>query len=285
MALFKRRQDRPSASPKDASGRAEAETGASQDQTEDGERSGARPGGEAQATADPQDALGGSGEGDQPGDQQEDRQTDQEGDQTASGPFDEAEQPGLEGLADFGAVRLPVRAGFKVSAGVAKATGRPVSLTVSKDGSQLELQAFAAPKTAGIWEEALDQLEGSAAKQGGKATRTEGRFGPELIAEIPVATAQGRTGKQVVRFIGVDGPRWLLRGAITGKAARERAAAADLEDLFAGVVVVRGGEARPPREPLPLRLPGAARLEPGGGDAQGESPGLLKRGPEITEVR
>ncbi|MDR2567233.1 MAG: DUF3710 domain-containing protein [Bifidobacteriaceae bacterium] len=203
---------------------------------------------------------------------------------TASGPFDESERPVKDGLVDFGAIRLPALPGFKVSAGVAKATGRPVSLTVAKDGSQMELQAYAAPKTLGIWEEVLDQLEGSAAKQGGKASRAEGRFGPELIAEIPTATAQGRTGKQVVRFMGVDGPRWLLRGAITGKAARDRAAGEDLEELFAGVVVVRGTDARPPREALPLRLPGAGKA-PDGQEAGSDPTALLERGPEITEVR
>lgn len=235
------------------------------------------------------DAAGGAGgaAGDQTA-------SDEVADRAQSGPFDESERPGLDGLIDFGAVRLPARAGFKVSAGVAKATGRPVNLTVTKDGSALELQAFAAPKTAGIWDEGLEELAASISKQGGKATPGRGRFGAELTAELPTKTAQGRTGKQVVRFIGVDGPRWLLRGAITGKAARDQAAGAELEDFFASVVVVRGGEARPPREALALKLPaGAARADesaPGGQDkaadkAPDKAPGLLDRGPEITEVR
>ncbi|MDR0592288.1 MAG: DUF3710 domain-containing protein [Bifidobacteriaceae bacterium] len=205
-------------------------------------------------------------------------------DQAASGPYDQSERPSAAGLIDFGAIRLPARPGFKVSAGVANATGRPVSLTVAKAGSGLELQAFAAPKTASVWEEGLDQLEESVVKQGGKATRQTGRFGSELVAELPTTTAQGRTGKQVVRFIAAEGPRWLLRGTISGKAARDRDAAAELEDFFAAAVVVRGGEARPPREALPLKMPGGPKAAPDQA-AAADPLALAPRGPEIAEIR
>ncbi|MDR1186432.1 MAG: DUF3710 domain-containing protein [Bifidobacteriaceae bacterium] len=272
MALFKRRRAAESDQDGAKVGR-DAHTG-----------QGARTGGDAQgdSAADTADADAQADPGESP---------DAAGDgPAASGPYDEAERPSLDGMVDFGAIRLPVVSGLKVSAGVAKATGRPVTLTVGKDGSQIELQAYAAPKTLGIWDEGIDDLEKSVTKQGGKASRQEGRFGAELVAEIPAKTAQGRVGKQVVRFIGVDGPRWLLRGAVTGKAARDLEAATALEDLFAGIVVARGDEARPPREALPLKLPGAPKA-PGSEAAEGtegasEDPtALLKRGPEITEVR
>ncbi|MDR1441000.1 MAG: DUF3710 domain-containing protein [Bifidobacteriaceae bacterium] len=212
---------------------------------------------------------------------------DGQSDQAASGPYDKSERPSLDGLVDFGAIRLPLRAGLKVTLGGDKGSPQPTTLTVQKSGSQMALHAFAAPKTLGIWEEMIADLEGKLAKQGGKTKRAMGRFGPELLAEMPTTTAQGRTGKQVIRFIGVDGPRWLLRGTLAGKAVREEAAAAEIEDLFAGVVVARGDEARPPREALPLKVPGLA------GDSLDDAPSgdgsgptdLLERGPEITEVR
>ena len=49
------------------------------------------------------------------------------------------------------------------------------------------------------------------------------------------------------------------------------------------VVVVRGPHARPPREVLTLTLPGAT---PAPEEESSEDPlGILRRGPEITEIR
>ena len=59
----------------------------------------------------------------------------------------------------------------------------------------------------------------------------------------------------MARFIGVDGPRWFLRGVFGGEAALDRDAAAGLEGLFRQIVVVRGENPMPPRDLLQLRLP------------------------------
>jgi hypothetical protein len=201
-----------------------------------------------------------------------------------SGPFDVSERPETEGLLDFGAIRLPIDRSAKVTVEVARETGQPVSVVVAKDGSRLQLTAFAAPKRGGLWDAVIREQQSALVREGATVTDATGPFGPELVAQVPTTTAQGRQGKQVLRFIGADGPRWLLRGALGGKAARDPAAAADLEDLFARTVVVRGSEAMPPREALPLRLPTGAR--PAQDAAPAEDPtSLLKRGPEITEVR
>ncbi|MDR0365814.1 MAG: DUF3710 domain-containing protein [Bifidobacteriaceae bacterium] len=201
----------------------------------------------------------------------------------ASGPKDISEAPEGVVVADFGAIKLPVVEGVKVSAEVSKAGGQVMSVSLNKDGSKMQLQAFAAPKTRGIWEEVRRQIIGSAQKQGGSGKEVDGRFGKALALEVPVTTAQGRTGKNVLRIVGADGPRWLLRGTISGKAARDEAALAEMEELFTQVIVDRGEVAMPPREPLPLRLPGAASVE---AVAEAEDPmALLRRGPEISEVR
>ena len=86
--------------------------------------------------------------------------------------------------------------------------------------------------------------------------------------------------------MGVDGPRWFLRGVLTGEAAVHPEAAGELEEAFADIVVVRGSEARPPRALLPVQLPEIPGREPakerGARDASLE---VLRRGPEITETR
>jgi hypothetical protein len=55
--------------------------------------------------------------------------------------------------------------------------------------------------------------------------------------------------------VGVDGPRWFLRGLFTGAAATDPAKASVLEDAVRNIVVVRGASPMPVRDPLPLTLP------------------------------
>jgi hypothetical protein len=93
-------------------------------------------------------------------------------------------------------------------------------------------------------------------RQGGTTTPADGVFGPEIRAQLPAAA--GQPGPRIARFIGVDGPRWFLRGVIAGEAAADPAAAAKIEDLFRSIVVVRGNTPMPPRDLIPLRMPAAS---------------------------
>ena len=90
---------------------------------------------------------------------------------------------------------------------------------------------------------------------------------------MPAQAAPGQPPvARIVRFVGVDGPRWFLRGVISGEGAVEPAAAAVVEDLFRSVVVVRGGAPMPPRDLLPLHMPADSGVEGGGA---GAAPGVL----------
>jgi hypothetical protein len=77
-----------------------------------------------------------------------------------------------------------------------------------------------------------------------------GPYGIELIADVNTPE-----GPAVVRFVGVDGPRWMLRALYQGPAAADQGYRGVLAECLEGLVVVRDEEARPPREPLPLHLP------------------------------
>ena len=92
-------------------------------------------------------------------------------------------------------------------------------------------------------------------QQGGRVEEREGPLGPELLAEVPVANPDGTAGKRLARFVGVDGPRWFLRGVIGGAATGDVEAAERVEDLFRSIVVVRGGSPMPPRDLIPLKMP------------------------------
>ena len=65
----------------------------------------------------------------------------------------------------------------------------------------------------------------------------------------------GAAGARPARFVGVDGPRWFLRGVIAGKAAEQPDDASEIEELFRSVVVVRGTTPMPPRDLIPLHMP------------------------------
>ena len=74
----------------------------------------------------------------------------------------------------------------------------------------------------------------------------------ELLAHVPAEPGNPAAGLRTVRFTGVDGPRWFLRGLFAGAAAENPAAAAPLEAVLREVVVVRGDHPMPPRDLLEI---------------------------------
>jgi hypothetical protein len=223
------------------------------------------------------------------------------GSNRANGPWDVAEvdDPASSGARiDLGAMYLPGREGMELRIEVDEATGAPTMITVIYNEGVLQVQPFAAPRKEGIWDGVRAELRAGITQQGGMAEDREGPFGPEVDAKIPVQLPEGGSGLQAARFIGVDGPRWFLRGVISGAAYEDAEISGVLEGIFRDVVVVRGAEAMAPRDPLPLRMPEQAGGAPAGEDdsadpgehADSRKPGYddlkpFNRGPEITEVR
>ena len=207
-----------------------------------------------------------------------------------TGPWDVDDVDDEVQRLDLGAIRVPVPDGCEVRIDVQDE--QVVAATVVDGRSAIQIHAFAAPRKEGIWDEVRDEIAESLRSNGGSAETADGPFGRELRARLPAPDPS--QGQQPARFIGVDGPRWFLRGLMTGAASTDPHQARRLEDVFRGVVVVRGGEAMAPRDLLPLRLPkdamqqleGAAQPEPEP-DPEPQKPTLdmLERGPEITETR
>lgn len=227
------------------------------------------------------------------------------------GPWDVEDAPDDE-LLDLGGLRVPIIDGFDVS--ITAEEDIPVVVTYGGPDGLMQLHAFAAPRSSGIWGEVRSEIAESLRQGGGRASETDGPFGTELAATIPVQTPEGTTVPQPARFIGVDGPRWFLRALITGPIVQNRGRVQALEGVIRRVVVVRGGDAMAPRDVIPLRLPrellqaaeaaaaeadgsGAGLLDPEAAahedveqddaDQAAERPRLTmpERGPEITEVR
>ncbi len=200
------------------------------------------------------------------------------------GPFDHAEVDGREDRVDLGAVWIRGVPGMELRLEVDQQTQQVNAATVVIDESALQVQAFAAPRSSGLWDEIRQEIAEAVERQGGTVEEYLTPLGPSLRTRMP-SEAGGRTVFAPATFVGVDGPRWFLRGVLSGRAAIDEEAAEPLLEVFRAVVVVRGVEPMAPRELLPLRLPTDARTE--SADDEPETPDLnpFERGPEITEVR
>lgn len=211
------------------------------------------------------------------------------------GPWDQADAPddGMQRL-DLGGLLVPVPPETEVRVEMSP-QGQVVAATLVRGASAMQISAFAAPRTDGIWDEVREEIATSLRDGGGRAQEGEGPFGAELGAAVPTDVPdQGRT-LMPARFLGIDGPRWFVRALLTGPAATEPGADADLLDALRGVVVVRGSDPMAVRDALPLALPkdvaeaAAKAQEDAAADAapEGEKqlPAMPERGPEITELR
>jgi hypothetical protein len=206
--------------------------------------------------------------------------------QRGEGPWDvsEVDDPGSSRV-NMGALWIPGRAGLEVRVEADPSTEVVIAVVLVLGDSALQVVPFAAPRSEGIWTDVRTEIRAGITKDGGTADEVDGPFGPELRTNVQVKGPGGASTAQRARFIGVDGPRWFLRGVLTGDAAVSDDAATDLLELFRDVVVVRGADAMAPRDPIPLRLPTqlTGEEDPDGSDDE-NTLRPFERGPEITEI-
>ena len=178
----------------------------------------------------------------------------------AEGPFDIDDLPddGVERV-DLGSLLIAPEEGRELRLQVDETTQAvQAALLAGQDGA-LELRAFAAPRNGDLWTDVRPQLAADLARRGGTATEREGRFGTELVCELSVQTPQGQAASQSSRIIGINGPRWMLRGTLLGRPATDFDSAAAWEDTLTKVAIRRGDHAMPVGDPLPVVLPESAR--------------------------
>ena len=189
-----------------------------------------------------------------------------------AGPYDAADAPedDEQSHLDLGSLRIPALAGLKVGVASDERGNTRPEVVISTEDSVMRLLACAAPRSEGIWDEVRGELAESLTKQGGKVVEVEdGPYGTELRARQPA----GQNDTVTVRFAGIDGPRWFLRIMFQGACATDPEATPILDECLSGVVVDRGVEAMPVREPLTLRLtPEMAEQQKQQADATAEAP-------------
>ncbi len=171
--------------------------------------------------------------------------------EATTGPYDVLDAPADElERVDLGGLRVPTAPGLELRLDLDDAQ-RVLSATIVGPGGHLQLGVFAAPRNEGIWDEVREEIRRSLRDQGGTGKEVvDAKFGTELVGTLKV---DGKTTP--VRFVGVDGPRWFLRGMFVGEVATQAAKAEPLERVLRGVVVVRGTDPLPVRDPVVLELP------------------------------
>jgi hypothetical protein len=200
-----------------------------------------------------------------------------------NGPWDEADAPddGLSRM-DLGSLRVPAIGGMELRVEV-NPQQQVIGASLGSGESLLQLSVFAAPRAGSLWDEVRDEIARSASGQGASLTEVDGPFGRELAGSVlvtpppatPGSATTSRPVRRPVRFLGVDGPRWFLRGTLTGPAASSPEEAAALEEAFRAVVVVRGTAPMPVRDALPLTLPPQAAEQVARQQAAGRQGGAV----------
>jgi hypothetical protein len=171
------------------------------------------------------------------------------------GPFDidDFDDPSTAGLArlDLGSVLIPMPEAGQVQVELTE-MGVPSAVWVVTPNGRFTVAAYAAPKTAGLWREVAAELADSLRKDVPKVSIEDGPWGREVVG---IAKAEQDQPPGVVRFIGVDGYRWMIRCVANGPQDKIAVLAAEARNALADTVVRRGETPLPVRTPLEVQLP------------------------------
>ncbi|OBI40522.1 hypothetical protein A5707_08825 [Mycobacterium kyorinense] len=171
-----------------------------------------------------------------------------ESDVELDGPFDieDFDDPAAAEVArlDLGSVLIPMPGDGQLQVELTD-TGVPSAVWVVTVNGRFTIAAYAAPKTAGLWREVATELADSLRKDGAKVSIQDGPWGREVVG-----SAAGE-----VRFIGVDGYRWMIRCVVNGTHETINALTEEAREALADTVVRRGDTPLPVRTPLAIQLP------------------------------
>ncbi len=164
------------------------------------------------------------------------------------GPFDiedfDDPEVAAQGRLDLGSVLIPMPADGQLQVELNPA-GVPAAIWVLTPNGRFTIAGYAAPKSPGLWREVATELAESLRNDGAQVGIQTGPWGREVVG-----SAAG-----VVRFIGVEGYRWMIRCVVNGAPETIDALAVEARAALADTVVRRGDEPMPVRTPLPVQLP------------------------------
>lgn len=168
------------------------------------------------------------------------------------GPFDieDFDDPdvALQGRHDLGAVLIPENETAELAVEVNQ-QGVPTMAWMVTSNGRYNITAYAAPKSGKLWREVVTEVTESLRKEAAEVRIEDGPWGREVVGLMT-----GGPEPVVMRFVGVDGYRWMIRGAAVGTPDQAEAIAQDLRNALSDSVVRRGDTPQAVRNMLPLQL-------------------------------
>jgi hypothetical protein len=152
------------------------------------------------------------------------------------------------GRHDLGGVLIPENEAAELAVEVSP-EGVATTVWMVTPSGRYNITAYAAPKAGGLWREVVTELAESLRNDEARVSIEDGIWGREVVGLVtkgpePVA----------MRFVGVDGYRWMVRGAAISTPENADAIATEMRNAMADTVVRRGDTPQPVRAQLPLQL-------------------------------
>ena len=148
------------------------------------------------------------------------------------------------GVLDLGSMKLAIPQGAQVQ--VEMGEKGPKMLHLVTTSGRVTPVAFAAPTQGGQWETASQEILDGMRGEGSDADFEAGPWGREVVASA---------NNNVMRIIGIDGPRWMLRLTVAAPQDKADSAADIARDIAARTFVYRGNDPVLAGNSLPVVMP------------------------------
>ncbi len=171
-----------------------------------------------------------------------------------SGPFD-GDTVNIEdfdfsdfgtGILNLGSMMIPLPHGAEVQ--VEMGPQGPKMLHILTTYGRCTPVAFAAPTTPGQWSESVPEILQGMQSEDLEVTIEQGPWGKEIVGSAA-------NGGGLVRIIGIDGPRWMLRMTLAAPVEHAENMAELGREITARTFVMRGNDPMLAGTPLPVALP------------------------------
>ena len=149
-----------------------------------------------------------------------------------------------QGVLDLGSMRIALPRNSQVQVEMGETGPRMIHI-VTQFG-RLTPVAFAAPTSAGQWAESTEQITQGMIGDGLETDIEQGPWGAEII---------GKEENGIIRVIGVEGPRWMLRMTTTAPHDKAEGMRDIAREITARTFVYRGDNPVLAGNSLPVVLP------------------------------